>query len=1165
MSSRRPIVRARAFEYAYPEREDPALAALDLDVEEGEFVVLAGESGSGKSTLVRALCGLVPHFHGGSAGGELAVAGMSVRDHGPAELSDVCGTVFQDPEAQVVMTGVRAEIALRLEHRGDAPAAVARAVEETALALGVAGLLDRSADTLSGGELQRVALASALVHRPRLLLLDEPTSQLDPVAGDELVSLLRRLNEEWGTTIVLAEHRLERCIAAVDRVVALDGGRVVADEAPREFLAWAARERAALATPGARMFAAAGISPPPVSVKDARATLSSAGWSRPNDERRAVRSARRKHTEAALSMSGVWHELRDGPPILRGVDLRVAPGERIALMGRNGAGKSTLLKHARGLMEPTRGAIERGGEIALLLQNPNDYLLHEHADEEVGQEALARAGLAGRGRSNPRDLSGGERQRLALEIVLDGDAPAAVCLDEPTRGMDRPRKDALALAARRHRGRRLGGHRRHARHRVRGRPRRSRRPDGGGRSDRRRHARRGARRRLALRDRGRADPRRCGWRAHPRPGRGGADGEERSRNAGRGAGRMSWQLAAFAILGLALALGFAWYERSKPQARVLALVAALAALAVVGRIAFAPFPNVKPTTDIVFFAGYALGGLPGFATGAVAALVSNIFFGQGPWTPWQMAAWGGVGAAGGAIALLTRGRELSRWTLAAICFVAGLAFGAVMDVYQWTLAAEQSLATYLAIAGTSLPYNLAHAIGNAVFCALIGPAFVRALGRYRRRFEVSWPKPAAGSAAAAVVLAVVLVAGAGSALDPPSARAASSTDAAAAYLERAQNSDGGFGGARGQGSTQLFTGWSALGLAANGRNPRDVRRSGKNVIEYVRARAGSLDDIGELERTILVLGASGLSPRSFAGRDLVAELKRRAGGEGSYGSKTPLAAFAVMALRAAGEPASSGAVRTPARWMAAQQNDDGGFGAGRRGGSSDVDDTGAVLQALAAANRDGGEVEARAIAFLKRAQNVNGGFPQSAGGESNAQSTAWAVQGLTAAGRSPSSFRRSGGRDPAAYLRSLQQDDGSVRYSRTSAQTPVWVTAQALTALAGRPFPLARVKRRGGGGGNRGSATDGDQEGQAAGGGGGKPGESSVSGNDSTAAGTAGKLPATGLTALASNTQRPAATAALGSDNGVRIWLLVPALLLLGGAFYAARRAAPWFNRGADG
>ena len=146
-----------------------------------------------------------------------------MREHGPGELAAVCGTVFQDPETQVVLGGVRAELQLPLEHRGEPPAAVARAVEETALALGVAHLLDRRTDTLSGGELQRVAIAAALVHRPALLLLDEPTSQLDPVAGDELIWLLRRLNEEWGTTVVIAEHRLERCLPAADRVLAIEG------------------------------------------------------------------------------------------------------------------------------------------------------------------------------------------------------------------------------------------------------------------------------------------------------------------------------------------------------------------------------------------------------------------------------------------------------------------------------------------------------------------------------------------------------------------------------------------------------------------------------------------------------------------------------------------------------------------------------------------------------------------------------------------------------------------------------------------------------------------------------------------------------------------------------------------------------------------------------
>ena len=166
---------------------------------------------------------------------------------------------------------------------------------------------------------------------------------------------------------------------------------------------------------------------------------------------------------------------------------------------------------------------------------------------------------------------------------------------------------------------------------------------------------------------------------------------------------MTWQLASFAILGLGLAVGFAWYERSRPSARVLALVAALAALAVVGRLAFAAFPNVKPTTDIVLLAGYALGGPAGFAVGAITPVASNVFLGHGPWTPWQMAAWGGVGIAGALLARTTRGRELGRWPLAGACALAGAAFGAVMDTYQWTLAAEQDAATWLAVSGSSLP------------------------------------------------------------------------------------------------------------------------------------------------------------------------------------------------------------------------------------------------------------------------------------------------------------------------------------------------------------------------------------------------------------------------------------------------------------------------------
>jgi energy-coupling factor transporter ATP-binding protein EcfA2 len=438
--------------YRYPAAPAPALRGVSLEVAQGEFVVLAGGSAAGKSTLLRIASGLVPHFHGGHFDGRAEICGMDLRANGPAALAREVGTLFQDPETQVVMGTVRAELAFPLENRGHSAVAVARGVEEVALALGIERLLERSTVELSGGELQRVALGAALAGRPKLVVLDEPTSQLDPVAGDELLGLLRRLNEEWGTTILLAEHRLERCLAAADRVIALVGGAVACDAAPSGFLDWAHAAAPALETPAATLIAGLGLHPAPSGVKQARATLRAAGLL-PEPELPPPAAAparpglrRRARGDASLTMHQVWHELRDGPTILSAVSLRVAPAERLVLLGRNGAGKSTLLRHAAGLMAPTRGRIEHAGAVALLLQNPGDYFVHERVGDELDAAALRRAGLGALADRHPRDLSGGERQRLALAIVTGGERePAVLCLDEPTRGMDRAAKSALAV------------------------------------------------------------------------------------------------------------------------------------------------------------------------------------------------------------------------------------------------------------------------------------------------------------------------------------------------------------------------------------------------------------------------------------------------------------------------------------------------------------------------------------------------------------------------------------------------------------------------------------------------------------------------------------------------------------------------------------------------
>jgi energy-coupling factor transport system ATP-binding protein len=447
-----PALAIEALTYTYPNAPQPALRDVSLRLSPGELVVLAGRSACGKSTLLRAACGLVPHFHGGEIDGRVEVAGIDALATGPGELAAVVGYVAQDPETQVVSTTVAAEIELPLEMRGDPPSSRARAVEEVALALAIPHLLDRAVDTLSGGELQRVALAAALVTRPRLVLLDEPTSQLDPVAGDELIWLLRRLNEEWGVTILLAEHRLERCLAAADRVVAMSSGLIAFDGDPRDFLTWAQDADTALETPAARLFSLCGLEPLPVGVRDARRTLASANPVPPEQSRE---EGVRPLSITTLTSSDLWVELASGEiprDVLKSIDLEVKSGERVALMGRNGAGKSTLLRTAAGLVDPVRGRVEAPGGMALLSQNPSDYLVRERVGDELpgdaGMSALRVVGMEHAVDADPRDLSGGERQRLALAIALAGrmegeELPGLVALDEPTRGMDRARKDDL--------------------------------------------------------------------------------------------------------------------------------------------------------------------------------------------------------------------------------------------------------------------------------------------------------------------------------------------------------------------------------------------------------------------------------------------------------------------------------------------------------------------------------------------------------------------------------------------------------------------------------------------------------------------------------------------------------------------------------------------------
>ena len=499
---------------------------------------------------------------------------------------------------------------------------------------------------------------------------------------------------------------------------------------------------------------------------------------------------------------------------------------------------------------------------------------------------------------------------------------------------------------------------------------------------------------------------------------------------------MSWPLASFLILALALAAGFWWYERSQPSSRTVAVVASLAALATLGRIAFAPLPSVKPTTDIVLIAGFVLGGPPGFAVGAVAAIASNIVFGQGPWTPWQMLAWGMVGLLGAGLRR-RRARPIPRLAMALICGAAGFAYGLVLNFYTFiTFTGQHTLAQFLLIEGAAFPFDLAHAVGNFLFFLAFGPALVRALQRFRARMEVQW---GGLSAPAPLLIALVFAGAVAAGLSAPPARAQASpvpSAQALAYLARVQNADGGFGLGPGQASSQLASAWVVIGLAAAGRNPAAVTKHGHSAVAWIRTHLGQLQGAGDLERTILALAAA----RAPLG-SLPARLRADQLADGSVDEQSNLTAFAILALRAA----HASGTRSAAAWLQHAQNTDGGFSFGVRGDPSDVDDTAAAIEALRAASAPTGAL-ARARAYLAASENRDGGFPQQPGGASNAQSTAWAVQALVAVGAAT--------QRPLAYLRALLTSSGAVRYAANLTLTPVWVTAEALAAFARAPLPV---------------------------------------------------------------------------------------------------------------
>ncbi|MEV6015389.1 ATP-binding cassette domain-containing protein [Streptomyces sp. NPDC051997] len=497
------MIRFEDVSVTYAGAPEPSVRGVDFEVPEGELVLLVGPSGVGKSTVLGAVSGLVPHFTGGTLRGRVTVAGRDTRTHKPRELADVVGTVGQDPLSHFVTDTVEDELAYGMESLGLAPAVMRRRVEETLDLLSLADLRDRPIATLSGGQQQRVAIGSVLTPHPRVLVLDEPTSALDPGAAEEVLAVLQRLVHDLGTTVLMAEHRLERVIQYADRLALLPApGAPLILGTPSEIMAVSP-----VRPPVVDLGRLAGWSPLPLTVRDARRQAGPLRERLATPPPQPTSSAPHPHpqpptTRTSPSSSAFSRLLRGhgrnrdrdhaaGPPppevavvdglavrrgrveALRRIDLTARPGETIALMGRNGAGKSTLLAALVGLVEPTAGSVRVGGapphrtaprdlvrRVGLVPQEPRDLLYAdtvagecEAADEDAGAAAGTCRALVSEllpdiaDTTHPRDLSEGQRLALALAVVLTA-RPPLLLLDEPTRGLDYAAKARLLTVLR---------------------------------------------------------------------------------------------------------------------------------------------------------------------------------------------------------------------------------------------------------------------------------------------------------------------------------------------------------------------------------------------------------------------------------------------------------------------------------------------------------------------------------------------------------------------------------------------------------------------------------------------------------------------------------------------------------------------------------------------
>ena len=481
------MIRIDNLTFRYSDTDRPALRDINLEIQDGEFVLITGPSGGGKSSFCRCLNGLIPHFYGGEITGKVEVDGLDTMKHSTKEMATEVGMVFQDPENQLVAMDVEREVAFGLENLAFPFELMAKRMEEALDTVGIASLRHRTVNELSGGEKQRVAIASVLALYPNILVLDEPTSELDPKGAEEVLNVVERLNDELGVTVILVEHRLDRVTQHVDRMLVLDNGMIVSDGTPQSVLSDDKVSQSGIGIPPIIKLVQGlkdkgiGIDNIPLTVKEGRAALAKvmplqAKQGNLNLPERKVITSEAKQSprpfatlrasaQPMVEVKGLYHVYPGDLVALRNISLKICEGEFVAIMGRNASGKTTLVKHFNGLLKPTKGDVIVNGvntkgttiadlarKVGYVFQNPNDHLFADSVEQEIAftlknlgfksegmesliDQVLERFDLTQYRHRYPRSLSGGEKQRVAFASILVAQ-PKIIILDEPTRGME---------------------------------------------------------------------------------------------------------------------------------------------------------------------------------------------------------------------------------------------------------------------------------------------------------------------------------------------------------------------------------------------------------------------------------------------------------------------------------------------------------------------------------------------------------------------------------------------------------------------------------------------------------------------------------------------------------------------------------------------------------